>query len=197
MFCQKGYVRQLLNYCRMDNYIILLGENNPFHYLGLKNGLTIWQVLSFWIYCLWKEEGGNNSCESTLCVSLWFCNDQYICYSGYFVPTHKTMSSVRSKLTLGQLHHHFCLTKPITKLRFCYRAFSWPFTLFIILFLNPSNLMVLAQPCRKLSVNLNLSCSPLCCDLTYIHGALSIITVFIERLVGFFVHLFLHASDHL
>lgn len=144
-----------------------------------------------------KGRRGNNSCESTLCVSLWFCDDQYICYFGYFMPTHKIMSSVRSKLTLGQLHHHLLPYKTNCKTTLLLQSVFKVFTLFFILFLNPSNLILLAQPCRKLPMSLNLSCSPLYCKLTYINGGLSIITVFIERLAGFFVHLFLHASDQL
>jgi hypothetical protein len=50
--------------------------------------------------------------------------------------------------------------------------------------------VVLTQPCRKLSMNPNFSSSPVCYEFVYIHGILSIRTVFIERFVRLFLSAF-------
>jgi hypothetical protein len=66
------------------------------------------------------------------------------------------------------------------------------------------HLKVLAQPCRKLSVNINLSCNPLCCELMYIHGCIEyynsfywhggFLCSFIPSCIWSFVGLFLSVS---
>jgi hypothetical protein len=63
--------------------------------------------------------------------------------------------------------------------------------------------MLLTQICRKLSLNPYVTSSPVCYELVYIHGALSVRTVLIERFVRLFLSvfvslcLFLCAFDHL